>query len=183
MTSLVNQIYDNFSCPLCDHTTYPIHDHDLLIYQNIAQWLKDTIKIQLTSRVLNDYSVKLYNHNITTPDKLKFKLENHPNILLDYGFDDYDSKFIKEYFAMSASDKPVANPTPAAAVVPGYQQDRAILIRFYNSCNGPNWRDRKNWCSHSSLSHWHGITVDPKTERVTKIQLQSNNISGNDYAM
>jgi hypothetical protein len=195
---------DIFSCPLCNNSVYPIYDHDLKLYNSIACWLKDDIKLQVISRVLSEYAVKLYENNITTVDKLKFKIEQNGRFLLDLGFDDYDAKIIKDRFraprASSSSSSSSSSSTPSSpsatsatkpmgtvfrsvgspprAPPPVVHSHRELLIRFYKENNGDRWTERRNWCSSAALEDWYGVFVEPRTERVAKIQLSGNNIVG-----
>lgn len=205
------QIADIFSCPLCNNSVYPIYDHDLTIYNSIATWLKNDIKLVAISRVLSDYAVKLYENNITTVDKLRFKMEQNDRFLLELGFDDYDAKYIRTQLSMvgagtsadtstssatsvevdvsngtgNATGNVIRDPaiiaTAATAVVcaeANKRSHRELLIKFYRHNNGDQWTERRNWCSNAALADWYGISVEPRTENVIKIQLSSNNIVG-----
>jgi len=179
--------FDIFSCPLCNNGVYPIYDHDLKIYSSIAAWLKDDLKLQAISKVLSEYTVKLFDSNITTVEKLKFKLENNAHFLVNIGFDAYDAGYISDRLkgvatssgsgSSSYTGTGGAAPTPPVAPVVR-QSHRDLLIKFYRQCNGEKWDKGRNWCSNAALADWHGVSVEPHTENVTKIQLPSNNIVG-----
>ena len=55
--------------------------------------------------------------------------------------------------------------------------DRAILVDFYNSTNGPGWTNKTNWLQGDSPCNWFGVTCDG-TGRVTQIGLSNNNLTG-----
>jgi len=40
--------------------------------------------------------------------------------------------------------------------------DRNILIAFYNACGGDNWEERhkKNWCSDLPIHRWSGVSIN-----------------------
>ncbi len=56
-------------------------------------------------------------------------------------------------------------------------QDSLALVEFYDSTNGNNWKTNSNWKSSAPVSWWYGISVTGN--RVTKISLMGNNVSGN----
>ncbi|MDE2780941.1 MAG: hypothetical protein OXI91_14875 [Chloroflexota bacterium] len=68
----------------------------------------------------------------------------------------------------------------------GAEKDRATLIAFYNAAGGPKW-DLGNVGSGkwdvdnlgSNIGRWHGVTVDPTTGRVTRLELPDNNVHEN----
>ncbi|CAN0303503.1 unnamed protein product [Ectocarpus sp. 6 AP-2014] len=55
--------------------------------------------------------------------------------------------------------------------------DRDALAALYNATDGANWTTSKNWKTEAPLSQWHGVNVDYQG-RVTKLQLNSNNLKG-----
>jgi len=58
------------------------------------------------------------------------------------------------------------------------QKEREILIKFYNSCGGDNWKRNDNWLKkNSSFCDWHGITCN-EMMTTDSILLGSNNIVG-----
>jgi len=57
------------------------------------------------------------------------------------------------------------------------QTDREALIAFYNSTDGPNWKNNTNWCSDKPLNEWFGIKVN-SVGRVAELKLRENNLSG-----
>ncbi len=59
------------------------------------------------------------------------------------------------------------------------QEDFEALKALYQSTNGANWYNNNNWdinASHSDVKNWYGITIE--NSRVTRIDLQKNNLSG-----
>jgi Leucine-rich repeat (LRR) protein len=64
------------------------------------------------------------------------------------------------------------NPNVWAQVI---EQDSLALVALYNSTDGVNWTDKSNWLT-GHVSSWYGITTD--AGRVTKIELQNNNLEG-----
>ena len=56
-------------------------------------------------------------------------------------------------------------------------RDRAALIAFYGSMDGPNWHNNTNWLSHEPIGRWHGITTD-SSGRVTRIEFWYNGLKG-----
>ena len=54
--------------------------------------------------------------------------------------------------------------------------ERKILIEFYNSTNGPEWKNNTNWCSDEPLSEWYGVSVEG--ERVVVLDLKENGLKG-----
>jgi Leucine-rich repeat (LRR) protein len=53
--------------------------------------------------------------------------------------------------------------------------DSLALVAFYNSTNGPGWTTKTNWLT-GKVRTWYGVTA--RNNRVAKINLNSNNISG-----
>ncbi|MCP4178288.1 MAG: hypothetical protein GY756_11020, partial [bacterium] len=58
-----------------------------------------------------------------------------------------------------------------------YEIEYNALIEIYNSTNGDNWLNKANWKSNEHVNNWYGITVE--NFQVAKIELNSNNLSGN----
>jgi hypothetical protein len=58
---------------------------------------------------------------------------------------------------------------------PGLVRDSLALVTLYDSTDGANWTNNNNWLS-GPVSTWYGITVSGN--RVTKIDLDQNNLSG-----
>lgn len=67
----------------------------------------------------------------------------------------------------SISFKPIAHP-----------EEKEILMEFFNSANGPEWKNKTNWGTDRHVCDWHGIAVNRQTYRITKIHLSMNNITG-----
>ena len=57
------------------------------------------------------------------------------------------------------------------------EQDRAVLVEFYNATDGPNWTNNTDWNSSESLDHWYGVSTD-HNGRVTALSLHGNQLSG-----
>ena len=57
------------------------------------------------------------------------------------------------------------------------EQDRAVLVEFYNATSGPNWTDNTNWNTSAPLDQWQGVSTDG-SGRVTRLVLQDNGLSG-----
>ena len=56
-------------------------------------------------------------------------------------------------------------------------RDRAALIAFYDSMDGPNWKNNTNWLSEKPIGDWYGITTDD-SGRVRRINLWCNGLKG-----
>jgi len=54
-------------------------------------------------------------------------------------------------------------------------QDSLALVDLYNSTDGPNWINHKNWLTANLVSTWYGVTADT---RVKIIQLTKNRLKG-----
>ncbi len=54
-------------------------------------------------------------------------------------------------------------------------QEKQVLLDFYNSTNGPSWKNP--WNLEAPVAQWYGITVENNT--VTEIQMLFNNVEGN----
>ncbi|EKE40669.1 hypothetical protein ENUP19_0085G0145 [Entamoeba nuttalli] len=56
--------------------------------------------------------------------------------------------------------------------------EKEVLINFYNQLNGPNWKISTNWLSNEKdICEWYGIECD-KDGYVFQISLDSNNLEG-----
>lgn len=55
------------------------------------------------------------------------------------------------------------------------QADSLILVKLYNSTNGPTWKTKTNWLT-GPVSTWHGIYVENK--QVLTIQFFDNGLKG-----
>ncbi len=60
------------------------------------------------------------------------------------------------------------------------QIEKNALIALYNSTNGASWTNNDNWLSNSTVSTWHGVTVNNISgqDHVTSIDLSNNNLVG-----
>lgn len=64
---------------------------------------------------------------------------------------------------------------------PEYQLDvkeRNALITIFNALGGKAWKKNTSWCTEDHISHWKGVHVNPHTNRVVKLILADNNLSG-----
>ena len=68
----------------------------------------------------------------------------------------------------------------------GAEKDRAALIAFYKAAGGPKWLRGTEGASKwdiddagSDIGQWHGVTVDPVSGRVTRLELPDNNVHEN----
>ncbi len=67
-------------------------------------------------------------------------------------------------------------PTTVTVENPVFRADSLALVALYNAADGPNWTNNTNWLS-GPLSTWFGVTVTD--ERVTKLELLTNQLAGN----
>ena len=56
--------------------------------------------------------------------------------------------------------------------------DRDALVALYRATNGPGWTNKTHWLSDSPLGDWHGVTSDPGTGAVLRIELIGNGLTG-----
>ena len=54
--------------------------------------------------------------------------------------------------------------------------ERKILIEFYNAANGPEWKYSTDWCSKEPLSQWYGVSV--QGGHVILLNLGGNGLRG-----
>ena len=57
------------------------------------------------------------------------------------------------------------------------QEDRAVLIQFYKSTDGVNWKNKSNWLSDRPIREWYGVANDAKG-RVTGLYHRGNQLGG-----
>ena len=57
------------------------------------------------------------------------------------------------------------------------ENDRDVLVRFYNATNGPNWMESRGWLSDRPLAEWYGVGANASGE-VIEIVLRNNNLAG-----
>ena len=86
----------------------------------------------------------------------------------------------------TATPTPTPTPTPAPTPVPTATatptpsgtaaSDRAALIAFYHSMDGPNWKNNTNWLSDKPIADWYGITTD-NGGRVIGIAISYNDLN------
>ena len=56
--------------------------------------------------------------------------------------------------------------------------EHEALIAFYDAMDGPHWINNTNWCSEKPLNEWFGVTTDPESGRVTKLDFEKNGLQG-----
>ena len=72
---------------------------------------------------------------------------------------------------------PIPQPNlPQGAQVAAHEGDSLVLVAFYDSTGGPNWRDRTGWLQEP-VHQWLGIRLDA-TGRVVSINLSGNRLVG-----
>ncbi|MDE2720932.1 Ig-like domain-containing protein [Candidatus Palauibacter polyketidifaciens] len=57
-------------------------------------------------------------------------------------------------------------------------EERSDLMKLYAAMGGESWTESGNWGTDDPLEDWFGISVDDTTGRVTTINLNRNNLSG-----
>lgn len=57
-------------------------------------------------------------------------------------------------------------------------EDSLRLVEFYHATNGPNWTNKENWLT-GPVHSWYGIILTNDGCNVSKIELPTNNLSGN----
>ena len=57
-------------------------------------------------------------------------------------------------------------------------EERSDLMKLYEAMGGDNWTESANWGTDAPLDDWYGISVDDSSGRVTGINLNRNNLSG-----
>ena len=66
------------------------------------------------------------------------------------------------------------SPPPLA---PG-NDERDILVKFYQTCSGEEWDESNNWLTPTSICFWQGIRCVAGMESVEAIELGANNVEG-----
>ena len=74
-------------------------------------------------------------------------------------------------------DEPQLIATARATTPNSAATDRAALIKFYNTTDGPNWTESSAWMSEAPIGEWHGVTADGNG-RVARLDLQGNQLKG-----
>ncbi len=72
---------------------------------------------------------------------------------------------------------PVSLTVTAGGTTATDPTDSLALVALYNSTNGDSWNDNTGWLT-GPVSSWFGITVDPNSGRVTRIEMVQNNLDG-----
>ena len=57
-------------------------------------------------------------------------------------------------------------------------EERSDLMKLYDAMGGADWVNSFNWGTSQPLRNWYGIAVDSVTGRVTQINLNRNELSG-----
>ena len=57
-------------------------------------------------------------------------------------------------------------------------EERSDLMKLYDAMGGDEWLNSANWGTAAALDNWYGIEVDSVTGRVTEIDLDRNELSG-----
>ena len=57
------------------------------------------------------------------------------------------------------------------------EEERDILIAFYNAMGGDGWNNKTNWGSDQPLNEWYGVGLD-ETGHVRNLILSNNNLIG-----
>lgn len=58
----------------------------------------------------------------------------------------------------------------------GLRKDSTVLAVLYEATRGDEWENAQGWLQNPTIGNWNGITV--KNQRVTAIELDSNNVQG-----
>jgi Leucine-rich repeat (LRR) protein len=65
------------------------------------------------------------------------------------------------------------------------ETEKSILINFYESTMGDNWKDKTNWKTNEPICSWYGVTCelgssdsDNDDQGITSIDLSHNNLNG-----
>ena len=58
-----------------------------------------------------------------------------------------------------------------------FAADRAVLVKLFDSTDGPNWLRSYGWLSDLPMGEWHGVQTDDEG-RVTQLNLSENGLSG-----
>ena len=68
--------------------------------------------------------------------------------------------------------------TEQTVVADAVEQDRAVLVAFYEATGGGNWKYNTNWLINTyPLDQWHGVTTDDEG-RVISLDLAYNELTG-----
>ena len=66
----------------------------------------------------------------------------------------------------------------AGASNDGGGSERDALVSMFLECNGPNWKQRRNWMEDAPLGEWDGVKVLEGGDAVAELQLKANNVAG-----
>eukprot|EP01038_Epipyxis_sp_PR26KG_P005263 gene5263-7313_t len=126
-------------------------------------------------------AVQLYNAGITNPKEL-YENGYDLNRLKAAGFNIYDFRDAGFGFDILLNKLCFSDICLYNAGF-DYELEQEVLLTLYNSCNGPNWKLKTNWCSSSiPMKEWYGITVEQDRhgyDRIVGIDLNNNNLIGN----
>ena len=73
---------------------------------------------------------------------------------------------------------PTPTPDPTPPLSAGEIGDWMALTAFYNRMGGRGWRRSENWGTDAHVREWQGVLTD-ENGRVTGLNLQNNNLTGN----
>ena len=75
----------------------------------------------------------------------------------------------------TATGLPVCSGTPTPT---DPADDRAALEALYDATNGANWSSNDNWKTDEPLGQWFGVRINNSDGRVTRLDLNYNQLSG-----
>lgn len=85
------------------------------------------------------------------------------------------------YLRVTAVDEAMNESLPSSEIVyvpvdGSLASDSLALVALYDSTNGAGWTTNTNWLTSAALGTWFGVRVS--ADRVTRLDLRSNNLSG-----
>ena len=107
-----------------------------------------------------------YHPGSPEPVKLRFLGDDVRDIL--YPFESHQA------FESFRSAKPLRH---GQTYVPEGTSARAVLVTLYNTTEGANWTNNRNWLSDAPLGEWYGVTTDDDG-RVIELDLSQNQLNG-----
>ena len=69
-----------------------------------------------------------------------------------------------------------SDPAPKSGDSP--ENDRQVLIEFFDSTDGRSWKEKEGWATERDLKDWFGVRVSQTSGRVTKLLMSDNRLSG-----
>ena len=64
----------------------------------------------------------------------------------------------------------------AADITVQLDVQREALLKFYESLNGDDWHENRNWGTNTPLNRWYGVTAEDGN--VSRIEMERNNLVG-----